>query len=142
MKQKIILSAFLTLTLLSCNKLDIPDALTFSNHIVELCKNEEWEGVWETSSRTMQANLTQEKYAHMTDWFEHELGEIKSYKQTYFYTGSGFQIKGGFYIQTHYNITCEKGIAELELRIVKINDTYKVIDFDISKKPFLPEDDR
>lgn len=137
MMKHITLSFTVILLLFSCSHLDISDALSFSDHIVELCKNREWEGIWDTSSRTLQTNLTEENYQHMTIWFENELGQVKSYQQTHFYTGSGIKVKGGYYIKTYYNIICEKGYAHLELGIMKIEDDYKIINFDVSKKPFL-----
>jgi len=134
---KKVLFLFFTVFLFSCtiSYPDLKKAEISSKKIIESLQSNDWETIWLESSTTYKHKISSERFFRLKKWVNNELGKIKIYKRTYFYTGSSFSLTGENYVKIHYEANFTKGIGQIEMTLVQENKDFKISSFEFIKKP-------
>lgn len=119
----------------ACNLPDYTLAREKSTSILQHLKTEDWQSLWTDSSHSFQKEVSHERVQKLEHWVTKELGPLKKYKQTYFYTGSRCGLFGGYFVQIHYDAEFEKGRGEIKIILIEENEDLKLLSIDFTKKP-------
>jgi hypothetical protein len=125
------------LTFFSCTVSfpDLKKADDYSKKIIVSLQENDWDTIWDNSSLTYQKKISYERLLRLKKWVKDELGYIKRYKKTYFYSGSSFTIKGENYVKIFYEVTFSKGKGQIEMTLIQENKDFKIMTLDFVKKP-------
>ena len=140
MKQKILYGYFLfipALFFMNCSSVNFKEAKDASEDYIRFIQGDEWDLIWENTSLSYQESCNQTKMFRLREWINQELGTIISYEQTYFYLGSKIGFKDNSFVTSRYNINFDKGCGEIEFRLIKENEEFKILALDVIKKPDL-----
>ncbi|HOF01567.1 MAG TPA: hypothetical protein PK385_05855 [Spirochaetota bacterium] len=119
----------------SCSFPSLSSAKLFSDNVLKELSCNNWDFFWNNASETYKKKVDRVRLNKLRKWIDAELGLIKEYENTYFYSGSSFGITGGFFVKARYQVKFDKGPGEIELTFVKENNRFKILNFDIYKKP-------
>ncbi len=138
MLKKLIISInFFTLFMLisSCTFPSLSSVKIFSDNVLKELSYNNWDFFWNNASESYRKKVDRIRLNKLKKWVDSELGPIKEYENTYFYSGSSFGITGGFFVKARYQVKFEKGPGEIELTFVKENNRFKILNVEIYKKP-------
>jgi hypothetical protein len=131
------LFGFTMLALFSCT-ISFPDlkkADDYSKKIIMNIQQNDWDSIWENSSRTYRQKISNERFLGLKKWVNSELGKIKKFKRTYFYTGSSFTMQGENYVKIVYEVKFSKGSGIIEIVLVQEDKDFKIHTLEFTKKP-------